>query len=200
MSHLEAKWIARGEVHIMTIVRSLAGWIAFAVAGAFLDQQIAAVTAVVVAIAVLLLARHGGRRTSELVIEIATVIFFACYTVLAFAVPHAGLRAWVGPASQFWLAATVAITLAIRRPFTLAIARREAPPAVWDAPPFVAFNVRITRAWMISFLLSGLVLAGFALLGWTRAWFTAPVMVAAIIVTIVFTKGQTARLREGFRS
>lgn len=178
----------------MTIIRSLASWIAFAIAGAFLGPQWAALVALVAAAISLAVPLVQGGRPGEVVIEISSLVFFAAYTIFAFSRPGDDLHDWVSPASQFWLAVTVGITLLIHKPFTLALAKKEAPPESWEHPAFYAFNVRITLAWLISFALSGLILVVLILTGVTAAWITVVVIVLAICAPVVYTNRQVAAI------
>ncbi len=181
----------------MTIVRSLAPWIVFGVLSAFLSNGWAALAAVATAVIALALAWRSGRRPSELVIELASLTFFVVLAVIANLVPGSNVSRWAGSASELWLAATVAITLVLHKPFTLAIARTQAPREFWDRPEFYAFNVVITRAWLISFAVAGLVLLALAITNNTAVWFTAPVMVLAIVIPIRYTATLVKRLPNG---
>ncbi|MBO0840795.1 MAG: hypothetical protein J2O49_08250 [Sciscionella sp.] len=179
----------------MTIVRSLSGWIVFAIVGAFAAEGWAALAALVVSVISLWLGFRESRTAATVVIEIATTVFFAGLTVLLFAAPQLHPGVWVSVASQLWLAGTVGVTLAIGKPFTLAIAKREAPPEFANTPRFYAFNVTITRAWLISFLVAAILLAGLAIAGVTNAWLTIPIIVLAIAVPLAYTRRLVGELR-----
>ena len=74
------------------------------------------------------------------------------------------------------------------RPFTAAIARRQAPPAVHHTAGFRALNRRITGAWLVSFVVSGVVLlAAIALLGADAAYATFVVIPLSIILPVRYT-------------
>jgi hypothetical protein len=51
-------------------------------------------------------------------------------------------------------------SLAIRRPFTLGIAKQSTPGELWGRPEFLRVNVIITLVWAVSFTLGALVMAG----------------------------------------
>lgn len=180
----------------MTIVRSLASWIAFAIAGALFVPPIAALVGLVAAVIGLAIPLGGGRRLAELVVETSGVLFFAGYVAITVAVDGADFHEWVTPAAQFWLAATVGATLVAGRPFTLEIAKTQAPPEIWDEQFFGDFNVRITTAWLISFMVAGSVLTALLVAGSHQAWMSIVVTVAAIVTPVVYTRRQVEALRK----
>src|SRR5208337_2493581 len=47
-----------------------------------------------------------------------------------------------------------AVTILLRRPWTIIIARRNTPPEVWSTRLFVETNMMITGAWTILFTLA----------------------------------------------
>lgn len=181
----------------MTIIRALSGWIVFAIVGSFADSRIAAVAALVTAVVSLLLGIRGTRSLAANVIESSTVVYFVLLVGVSFMSLHLShLNSWVAAASALWLGLTVAITLAIRRPFTLAIAKSEAPREIWDLPEFYRFNVDITRAWMISFLVSGVVIVVLTASGVGATGLAAVIQVVAIVAAIVYMR----RRQDGLRA
>jgi hypothetical protein len=50
------------------------------------------------------------------------------------------------------------ISLAIRRPFTLGIAKQTTPREFWDLPEFLKVNMIITSVWAASFVVAATVL------------------------------------------
>ena len=58
-----------------------------------------------------------------------------------------------------WIGATMGLTLAVRRPFTLGIARRKAPREVWNSPHFLRMNTVITAVWAGSFAAAAVAIA-----------------------------------------
>jgi len=97
--------------------------------------------------------RTTANATSDdaLILQYSTCGFYAVLTALAFALPHSGLKHYCGALGYSWLAATMAITLLARQPFTLGISRRKAPREAWDTPAFLRMNVVITAVWAGSF-------------------------------------------------
>ncbi|WP_152364295.1 hypothetical protein [Microlunatus speluncae] len=181
----------------MTFVRSLAPWIVFGVLGAFLPDRWAVLAAAGTALIALGLAWRSGRRPDELVIELSSLAFFTVLALIANLAPASDVSRWAGSASELWLAGTVAVTLALHRPFTLALARAQAPREHWDRPEFYRFNVIISRAWLISFAAAGLILLALAIPDLTALWFTVPVMVLAILIPIRYTASLVKRIPKG---
>jgi hypothetical protein len=84
-------------------------------------------------------------------LDFGTIAYFTGLTLLAFADPGSPLRQYDGALSSAWLALIAWTGLAVRRPFTLGIARRRTSPGFWNAPGFLRINVIITLAWTVSF-------------------------------------------------
>ena len=137
----------------MTFLWGFLPWIAYGVVSA-LGWQWAAATALIIALAKLV-----RDRGSAQVLDIGTVVYFAALTVLAFAAPDSPLQQHDGSLSSAWLALIAWTSLAVRRPFTLGIARQRTAPELWDTPVFVRTNTVITLVWTIAFTVAAV--AGF---------------------------------------
>lgn len=106
-------------------------------------------------------------------------------TVLAFAAPQSPLHPYTDTASFGWLALTAWGSLAIRRPFTLGIARLSTPREYWDTPQFMRINVVITTVWAAAFTLTA---AAVAVCDASRADIAAIVCeVVGFVIPAVFT-------------
>ncbi|WP_431043095.1 hypothetical protein ACQUSR_15180 [Streptomyces sp. P1-3] len=143
----------------MSQVRGFLPWIAFVVIATRVDWRYGAVTGLVLAGALLAADRRAGRAWDGMVIEVSGVGFFAVLGVMAFAAPDSPLKDYAPAMSLAWLAATAWISLAIRKPFTLGIARRAAPPEAWGLPLFYRINAVITAVWAAAFTLNAAALA-----------------------------------------
>lgn len=137
----------------MSYLRGFVPWIVFGVVSSF-TWQWAAVAALLIGVALLLQDRRAGVAADAQILDVSTVVYFAAVGVLAFASPHSGFRTYDSAASFGWLALTAWGSLAVRRPFTLGIARRQAPREFWDLPVFLRINVAITIAWATAFTLT----------------------------------------------
>ncbi|MER6944518.1 hypothetical protein ABT294_10900 [Nonomuraea sp. NPDC000554] len=133
-------------------------WIVYAVIATGDEWRWGAITGLVIAVALVAVDRRSGKAWDEIVIESSAVVFFACLTVLSLIDPHSPLTPY-GPALvNVWLAGTAWGSLAIRKPFTLGIARTMAPKEAWDSPLFHRVNVVITVAWACAFTVAAVTL------------------------------------------
>ncbi|MBH1933249.1 hypothetical protein I5Q34_02915 [Streptomyces sp. AV19] len=134
----------------MDYLRGFIAWIAFAVVSSY-SLQWGAVAGLAVGVGVLAKELRSGTRAEALVLEGSGALFFAVLTGLAFAFPRGPLAEYSGALSLAWLAVTAWGTVAVRRPFTTGIAKRQAPPAVWETPLFRRINTVLTSAWATAF-------------------------------------------------
>jgi hypothetical protein len=141
----------------MSVVLGFAPWIAFAVLSGPSTWEWAAVTAVVLTVA---LAVPDWRRSRELgVLDAGSMTFFGILTVLALALDRSDMQ-WLENRAQ--LISGIALTaiavgsLLVRRPFTEHYARQSVPREYWDQPQFRRINVVITAVWAGVFALQAL--------------------------------------------
>lgn len=181
----------------MNYLKSFLPWIAFAVVATQFDWRWSGLTGLVISVALLLLARREGRKNDALIIEWSALAFFALITAVAFTFPASPLKTYTGALTDAWLALTAWGSLALRRPFTLGIARTMTPPELWDNPIFKRVNVVITLAWAASFTVTGL--AGIALLNYaphaTAALVTLKVLGFAVPVAFTIRYPRIVRAR-----
>ena len=143
----------------MSYLRGFVPWIVYAALSSF-GWQWGALAALIVGVRLLLQDRRAGVAGDALILETSTVVYFAALGVFAFSEPHSALQHYGGVLSFSWLALTAWGTLAIRRPFTLGIARRTTPQEFWDTPQFLQINTVITTAWASAFVVSAIAVAG----------------------------------------
>jgi hypothetical protein len=134
-------------------LRSFIPWLAFAGVSS-VGWQWGALAGLLLSVVLLIADRAAGLALGYRVLEYGTIVFFAALVILAFAQPDSGLRAYGSTLSMGWLAAIAWVSIAVRRPFTMAIARRMAPPEVWHTSLFRRINVVLTAAWALSFTLT----------------------------------------------
>ncbi|KUN04794.1 hypothetical protein AQI95_18055 [Streptomyces yokosukanensis] len=150
----------------------------------------------------LLLLRQDRRRgvgLDALVLELSTVVYFAVVGAVSVSRPDSALADHTDVISFAWLAATAWGTLAIRRPFTLGIARRQTPPEYWDMPEFIQVNNRITGAWGAGFTFIGVSLAVCGAVS-APAWAGITAHVVGLLGPAVFTKVHPARAQARLRA
>jgi hypothetical protein len=145
----------------MSYLLTFAPWIVYAlISGDSPSSKLwGALGGFAVSVVVLAAALKRGSRADALIIEIGSGGFFAALAVVAFVVPGSVLLGYATALSSAALAIIAWVSLAIRRPFTLGIAKRSTPSTVWDRPLFRRTNAIITTVWATSFTLSALALA-----------------------------------------
>jgi hypothetical protein len=148
----------------MGYVRGFAPWIAFAAISS-VGWQWGALAGLVIGLWLIIQNRRAGVAADALILEISTVCYFVVLTAVAFAFPHSPVHHYSGALSFAWLAVISWGGLAIRRPFTLGIAKRTTPPEFWDKPQFLRINNVITIAWATSFALTAIAVAACVLFG-----------------------------------
>jgi hypothetical protein len=179
-----------------TYVRSFLPWIAFgAVSSA--GWQWAALAGLVISVWVLMRERKNGTPADSLVLEYSTTFFFAAWTILAFADTKSGVQDYDGAVSMLWLAITAWGSLGIGKPFTTGIAKRQAPPEVWNNPVFVRINVVLTAVWAAAFTLSGIALAVVAAVDGGTTW-RIILQVAGLVIPAVFTARYPKRVQARY--
>ncbi|MGW2480517.1 hypothetical protein ACWC9H_19235 [Streptomyces sp. NPDC001251] len=142
----------------MSYLRGFIPWIVFAVVGSA-HWQWGALAALVAGGYLFAMDRKRGLSADALILEQSTIAFFTVLSVVAFAAPDSGLREYGGALATGWLALTAWATLAVRKPFTTGIAKRQAPPEVWANPVFLRINVVLTAVWALAFTLTATALA-----------------------------------------
>jgi hypothetical protein len=177
----------------MNYLRGFVPWIAFAVVSP-VGWQWGALAGLVLGLPLLVRERRAGMAADALILEHSTALYFAALTALAFARSGSGVQHHTGTLSMGWLAVTAWATLAVRRPFTLGIARRQAPASVWDNPVFLRINVVLTAAWAAAFTVTAVVLATVSAAGLGAA-VSVPVQIAGFVVPALFTARYPDRVR-----
>lgn len=170
----------------MRYIRSFAPWIVFAIVSTF-DWRYAALSGLVVAVALVVGQRRRGAAWDALILESGSALFFAALTAIAFAAPDASIKPYVGPISTAWLALIAWGSLSIRRPFTLGIAKQMTDRAVWDSPIFRRVNVVITAVWALGFTVNAALCAILRHAYSDPGTATTTVQVVCFLIPIVFT-------------
>jgi hypothetical protein len=180
----------------MSYLRTFAPWIVFAVIPTS-EWQWAALIALAVCVIGITRQTRSGLPLDAQIIEIGSAVFFAALAALAFADPHTALRAYTPSLASGALGLIAGISLAVRRPFTLGIAKQSTPREHWNSPSFIRTNVVITAVWTASFLIGCVVLA---FLAHSSPYVVGAVQVAAFAVPLVFTVRYVARVRARGRA
>ncbi|MET9292187.1 hypothetical protein [Streptomyces sp. NPDC003077] len=180
----------------MNYLRGFIPWIAYAVVSSA-GWQWGALTGLLLACGLLLMDRAAGFSLDLRLLDYGTIVFFAALAALALARPDSGLRDYGSALSSGWLALIAWTSLAVRRPFTLAVARRMAPPEVWKTRVFLRINVVLTAAWALSFTLTAAAQAVISAYGLGTVS-SVLVQLAGFAVPIRFTAVYPERARARF--
>lgn len=180
----------------MNYLRGFIPWIAFAVVSGF-NWQWAALLGLVGSVGLLIQARAKRIPLDSQILELSTLVYFAALTALAFSQPTSGLHSYTGAMSMGWLALTAFGGLAIRRPFTLGIAKLQTPKELWDTPVFKKVNYVITSVWAVAFLLTAIVLGIFDALH-VGETVSIIVQVAGFVLPALFTHSYPDRVRARY--
>ncbi|MEV5844023.1 hypothetical protein AB0M32_18870 [Streptomyces sp. NPDC051985] len=176
----------------MGYFRGFIPWIVAGFVSGFVDWRWGAVSGFVSGLLLLLQDRRRGVDLDALILEASTIVYFGVVGAVALARPHSSLSHHTDVLSFAWLAATAWGTLAIRRPFTLGIAKRQTPREFWDMPEFVRVNNHITAAWGTGFTFIGVSLAVAGAVD-APAWVGIAAHVVGLVGPAVFTKVRPAR-------
>lgn len=139
----------------MSYVMGFVPWIIWAVLSAT-NWRVALCAA---ALAALALAVQARRRHDLDLLTAVTFLFFAVMAVIALANLQAGLHNWTTALSAGTLAVIAWVSLAVRKPFTLSIAKKQVPEDAWGHPLFLRTNDVIMAVWAGAFTLSCLACA-----------------------------------------
>jgi hypothetical protein len=175
----------------MSYLRTFAPWIVYAIIPSA-HWNWAALIALVLSIGLIAQQTRTGRTLDAQIIEIGSAVFFAAITVVAFAAPNGGLHPYTPALSSVTLALIAGASIALRKPFTLGIAKQTTPREFWDQPLFVRTNVIITAVWTACFAVTAVVLTTLAHSGSTGR---TVVQVAGFAVPMIFTLRYVAHIQ-----
>lgn len=153
-------------------------WIAFGVFSAAVSWRVGVSVAFVVQLA---LALSLIRKHQLDLLSIGTLIFFGAMTGIGLISPHSSVHRWIPALSAGALAVISISSLLAARPFTLAIARRRTPEALWSRPEFISLNHFLTSVWAASFTAAAI--AGALLIGLVKNN-TGPVVIANVVALL----------------
>lgn len=162
-------------------------WIAYAVIATSDEWRWGAIAGLVIAVVLVIVNKARRKGWDQMVIETSAVVFFALLTAYSLIQPDSEFTKY-GPALvDVWLAITAWGSLAVRKPFTLPIARTMAPEEVWHLPLFYRMNAIITGVWAASFTLSAIALGAVLAAGLHVTALVVTVKVASIVIPVIFT-------------
>ncbi|MVU78241.1 hypothetical protein GPX89_13430 [Nocardia sp. ET3-3] len=180
----------------MSYLRTFAPWIVYAVIPSQYWQW-SALISVAVAAGLIWQQRRAGRGLDSLILDLGSAVFFAAVAVVAFADPNSAVHAYMPAISSGVLAVIAGVSLLIRVPFTLPIAKETTPQEFWDQPLFIRTAYVLTSVWTASFVIGCLALTVLAH-GATGA--RVGVQVLAFVVPAVFTLRYVAYIQGKARA
>lgn len=175
----------------MTYARGFAPWICFAALSA-VDWRLGLCAAAVAAL--VLLAGQLRKRSIDL-LGSATCGFFVVMAAIALADPTSGVHDWTSALASGTLAIVALASLAVRKPFTLAIARTTVPAKFWNSRRFIHANMVITSAWAAAFTCSAVACALIAGYGHSDIVMLVTVQVLAFAIPLAFSNRYAGRAR-----
>jgi hypothetical protein len=125
-------------------------------------------------------------------LDVAAIVFFGAFTGWAAVADPATSRwlgDWAGELSNVAIAVISALSLALRRPFTLAYARETTEEEYWTSPLFLRINYVITGVWATVFGLIAVVgyIGDGPLHQPNNIWTNWLIQIALIVLAIKFT-------------
>lgn len=178
----------------MMYVRAFLPWIVYAVVPSG-SWQWGALAAFVVAVFLIAQQRRAGHPADAVIIETGSAVFFAALAVVAFTDPHSGLHPYSAGLANGMLAVVALISLAVRKPFTLGIAKQSTPREYWDQPAFLRTNMIITSVWAASFAVTATAVALIAHAGDGHRIAILVTQIAGIVVPVAFTRHYVAHVQ-----
>jgi len=136
----------------MSYLRTFAPWIIYAVVP---DKywMWAALAALLVSLFGIAQNIRADRAVDSQIIEIGSAVFFVGMTIWGFTDPHTSLHPYAPAISSGILALIAGTSIAVREPFTLAIAKQEVPQEQWGSPLFIRTGYILTSVWAASFVI-----------------------------------------------
>jgi hypothetical protein len=134
----------------MTLLRSAFPWIFFTALSST-SWKTAAIAATISSLVIVAQKRRAGTEWEDLILDIGTLLYFLLLVAIASASPHSFLQHYVGAGSHAFLGLVAWFSVAVRKPFTMAFAKKGTPPEIWKEPRFLKVNMTITSFWAAMF-------------------------------------------------
>jgi hypothetical protein len=179
----------------MNVILSFLPLILFPIVSGFSSVQWGIWAALAAALLVILLdwrASHGSVK----ILNVGTVVLFGALALIGAGVHPVWNDLWVRLVVNTGFLAIVLFTIVTGRPFTLQYAREQVPKEFWNAPAFIATNVRITWVWAAAFLVSVLVDLSRIFVPAIPAWLDSTLGIGALVAAGWFTSWYPKRVRS----
>ncbi len=165
----------------MGILLSFLPWIAFWVLSDLSNYQAAALTATV---AVVLINLRNIRQRKMKILDLGTLIFFLFLTGVSFFSQAAWVDRNSSLLSDLAMFVIAAVSLVIRKPFTIQYAYEQVDPKYWNSPGFYTTNRTISTVWCLAFAINAVMSYLYADTSSTLGWL---VRVVVLVAAIKFT-------------
>jgi hypothetical protein len=169
----------------MGYLLSFLPWIVFAAVSAFAWQW-AALLALVISVCFVVKHRRAGVPADAQILDFGTIAFFGALAAVAFAAPDSPLQTYESGLSSAWLALIATVSLLVRRPFTLGIAKHRTAPEVWRTPAFHHTSIVLTSVWTAGFAFSAIGMLACEATG-AGVWLRVVIQVLGLAVPAAFT-------------
>lgn len=172
-------------------IAGIAPWVLFSVLSSPGRFEVAVCSALGLSVLTLWIGLRRGVAVYAL--DALSVAFFAVLAVIGLVASDGMigfLEIWAGELTNVVLAVFVIGTILIRRPFTLAYAKKQAPEEYWDTALFKKINYMISGVWAAAFVFSAVVgLIGDAVLKDPNNFWTGWVLqLGALFFAIAYTE------------
>ncbi|WP_327088700.1 hypothetical protein OIE66_41400 [Nonomuraea sp. NBC_01738] len=164
-----------------------APWIVYAIIATSDEWRWGAIVGLVTAVLLVVVDRVKRKNWDEMVIATSAVVFFALITVISLIDADSPLTRF-GPALvNLWLAGTAWGSLAIKKPFTLGIARTMVPAEIAATDAFYRVNVVITSVWAVAFSTAAVLLTGIIAVSPQATTLVITVKIITFVAPAIFT-------------
>lgn len=139
--------------YLKSPLSGIAPWILFSVLSTPGRFEIAVCVALGLTLVTLWISHRRGVGVYAL--DVLGVLFFALLAAVGLVASKNTihfLEVWAGEMTNIVLAVFVIITIVLRRPFTLAYAKKAAPEEHWNSPLFLKINYVISGVWAGAFV------------------------------------------------
>jgi hypothetical protein len=169
----------------------IAPWVLFSVLSSPGKFEVAVCSALGLSLLTLWIGSRRGIAVYAL--DVLSVVFFAILAVVGLVATEGMitfLELWAGDLTNVVLALFVIGTIVIRRPFTIAYAKKQAPEQYWDTALFKHINYMISGVWAGAFTFSAAMgLIGDAVLHDSNNFWTGWVLqLAALFFAVAYTE------------
>ena len=180
----------------MQIILGFAPFIAFALLTRVAGVDVSLWAAAVVAAALAARTRLNGGSTK--ILEVGTVVVFGLLALSATLTHSTWSLPLARAAVDAGLLAIVALSIAMRQPFTLQYAREQVSPEVQSSPLFLRVNIAISAVWGLAFAINLAADLAMEYAPGAPLWLDVAAGLGALVGAIRFTQWYPVQARRPF--